>query len=209
MGIINIIFIRGFWNRILPFIYRRRERAKGARNSQKIETQVAGSNRTVKMSGKKIVEKAAKTIDWDGMSKLLISDNARREFFNLRRAYEEVKRTLDTKFSQEPQPIDWEYYRKGIGSRLVDMYKEAYEGVKIPKYVDKVTPEYKPKFEALEAKEAEQKSLQESERLEKEIAKIQELKKKITTMTADEYFAQYPELKAKFDEEIKNDYWGY
>jgi len=163
------------------------------------------------MSGKKIVEKAAKTIDWDGMSKLLISDNARREFFNLRRAYEEVKRTLDTKFSQEPQPIDWEYYRKGIGSRLVDMYKEAYEGVKIPKYVDKVTPEYKPKFEALlkEAKEAEQKSLQESERLEKEIAKIQELKKKITTMTADEYFAQYPELKAKFDEEIKNDYWGY
>jgi len=163
------------------------------------------------MSGKKIVEKAAKTIDWDGMSKLLISDNARREFFNLRRAYEEVKRTLDTKFSQEPQPIDWEYYRKGIGSRLVDMYKEAYEGVKIPKYVDKVTPEYKPKFEALlkEAKEAEQRSLQESERLEKEIAKIQELKKKITTMTADEYFAQYPELKAKFDEEIKNDYWGY
>lgn len=163
------------------------------------------------MSGKKIVEKAAKTIDWDGMSKLLISDNARREFFNLRRAYEEVNRTLDTKFSQEPQPIDWEYYRKGIGSRLVDMYKEAYEGVKIPKYVDKVTPEYKPKFEALlkEAKEAEQKSLQESERLEKEIAKIQELKKKITTMTADEYFAQYPELKAKFDEEIKNDYWGY
>jgi len=162
-------------------------------------------------SGKKIVEKAAKTIDWDGMSKLLISDSARREFFNLRRAYEEVKRTLDTKFSQEPQPIDWEYYRKGIGSRLVDMYKEAYEGVQIPKYVDKVTPEYKPKFDALlkEAKEAEQKSLQESERLEKEILKIQELKKKITTMTADEYFAEYPELKARFDEEMKNDNWGY
>lgn len=28
---------------------------------------------------------------------------------------------------QEPQPIDWEYYRKGIGPKLVDMYKEAYE----------------------------------------------------------------------------------
>lgn len=162
-------------------------------------------------SGKKLVEKAAKTIDWDGMSKLLISDSARKEFFNLRRAYEEVKRTLDTKFSQEPQPIDWEFYRKGIGSRLVDMYKEAHDSIKIPKFVDKVTPEYKPKFDALlkEAKEAEQKSLQESERLEKEIAKIQELKKKITTMTADEYFAEYPELKARFDEEIKNDFYGY
>jgi len=28
---------------------------------------------------------------------------------------------------QEPEPIDWEYYRKGIGSKLVDMYKEAYD----------------------------------------------------------------------------------
>lgn len=30
---------------------------------------------------------------------------------------------------QEPEPIDWEYYRKGIGSRLVDMYKEAYDSM--------------------------------------------------------------------------------
>jgi hypothetical protein len=28
---------------------------------------------------------------------------------------------------QEPQPIDWEYYKKGIGSKVVDMYKQAYE----------------------------------------------------------------------------------
>lgn len=33
---------------------------------------------------------------------------------------------------QEPEPIDWEYYRKGIGSRLVDMYKEAYESNYLP-----------------------------------------------------------------------------
>ena len=44
---------------------------------------------------------------------------------------------------------------------------EAYDSIEIPKYVDKVTPEYKPKFDALlvELKEAEQKSLKESERL--------------------------------------------
>ncbi|KAH9287894.1 hypothetical protein KI387_032011, partial [Taxus chinensis] len=129
-------------------------------------------------SGKNVVEKAVKTIDWDGMAKLLVTDAARKEFLNLRRTYEEVKRTLDTKFNQEPQPINWEYYRKGLGSNIVDMYKQAYESIQIPKYVDKVTPEYKPKFDALlkEAKEAEQKSLQESEKLDKEIAKIQELK---------------------------------
>lgn len=92
-----------------------------------------------------------------------------------------------------------------------------------------------------ELKEAEQQSLKESERLEKEIADVQELKvmftwpwcwsslsdlfsfallsmltytcfvkqTKLGTMTADEYFEKHPELKKKFDDEIRNDYWGY
>jgi hypothetical protein len=34
------------------------------------------------------------------------------------------------------------------------------------------------------------------------------VQKKISTMTADEYFEKHPELK-KFDDEIRNDYWGY
>ncbi|KAG6763578.1 hypothetical protein POTOM_031004 [Populus tomentosa] len=168
------------------------------------------------MSGpsKKVVDvafKASRTIDWDGMAKLLVSDEARKEFATLRRA-----------FNEEPEPIDWEYYRRGIGSRLVDMYKQAYESIEIPKFQDKVTPEYKPKFDQLvransailivilvELKEAEQQSLKESERLEKEIAEVQELKTKISTMTAEEYFEKHPELKKKFDDEIRNDYWGY
>ncbi|TYH87960.1 hypothetical protein ES332_D01G154400v1 [Gossypium tomentosum] len=165
-------------------------------------------------AGKKVVDvafKAGKSIDWEGMAKLLVSDEARKEFATLRRTFDEVNSTLQTKFSQEPEPIDWEYYRKGIGSRLVDMYKEAYESVEIPKFVDTVTPQFKPKFDALlvELKEAEEKSLKESERLEKEIADLQELKQKISTMTADEYFEKHPELKKKFDDEIRNDNWGY
>jgi len=165
-------------------------------------------------TGKKIADltfKASKSIDWDGMAKLLVSGEARKEFATLRRAFDEVNTTLQTKFSQEPEPVDWEYYRKGIGSRLVDMYKEAYDSIEIPKYEDKVTKEYKPKFDALmvELKEAEEKSLKESERLEKEIAEVQDLKKNFSTMTADDYFAKHPELKKKFDDEIRNDYWGY
>ncbi|XP_073291777.1 ATP synthase subunit d, mitochondrial-like [Primulina huaijiensis] len=165
-------------------------------------------------AGKKVVDvafKAGKNIDWEGMAKLMVFDEARKEFATLRRAFDEVNSQLQTKFSQEPEPIDWEYYRKGIGSRLVDMYKQAYDEIKIPQYVDNVTPQYKPKFDALlvELKEAEEKSLKESERLEKEIQEVQQLKKKLSTMTADEYFAKHPELKKKFDDEIRNDYWGY
>ncbi|CAN6223163.1 unnamed protein product [Urochloa humidicola] len=170
------------------------------------------------MSGSGVVKKVAgaaaksgKAIDWDGLAKMLVSEEARKEFANLRRTFEDVNHQLQTKFSQEPQPIDWEYYRKGIGSKVVDMYKEAYESIEIPKYVDTVTPQYKPKFDALlvEMKEAEKASLKESERIEKEVAEMKEMKKKISTMTADEYFAKHPELKQKFDDEIRNDYWGY
>ncbi|KAI3831454.1 hypothetical protein MKX03_011246 [Papaver bracteatum] len=165
-------------------------------------------------AGKKIVDvakKASKGIDWDGMAKLLVSEEARKEFSTLRRAFDEVNSTLQTKFSMEPEPIDWEYYRKGIGPRVVNMYKEAYDNIQVPKYVDTVTPQFKPQFDALlvELKEAEQNSLKETERLDKEIAEVQELKRKISTMTANEYFEKHPELKKKFDEEIRNDYWGY
>ncbi|XP_066399038.1 ATP synthase subunit d, mitochondrial-like [Miscanthus floridulus] len=155
--------------------------------------------------------KVGKAINWDGLAKMLVSEEARKEFANLRRTFDDVNHQLQTKFSQEPQPIDWEYYRKGIGSKVVDMYKEAYESIEIPKYVDTVTPQYKPKFDALlvEMKEAEKASLKESEKIEKEIAEMKEMKKKISTMTADEYFAKHPELKQKFDDEIRNDYWGY
>ncbi|PPD70996.1 hypothetical protein GOBAR_DD32124 [Gossypium barbadense] len=53
---------------------------------------------------------------------------------------------------------------------------------KIPKFVDTGTPQFKPKFDALQ---------------------------KISTMTVDEYFEKHPELKKKFDDEIHNDNWGY
>uniref|UniRef100_A0A0E0IDE2 Uncharacterized protein n=1 Tax=Oryza nivara TaxID=4536 RepID=A0A0E0IDE2_ORYNI len=159
------------------------------------------------MSGngvKKVAEvaaKAGKAIDWEGMAKMLVSDEARKEFNTLRRTFEDVNHQLQTKFSQEPQPIDWDE----------DTKHEINAGIEIPKYVDTVTPQYKPKFDALlvELKEAEKESLKESERIEKELAELQEMKKNISTMTADEYFAKHPEVKQKFDDEIRNDNWGY
>ncbi|MFQ6649519.1 hypothetical protein Gotur_023295 [Gossypium turneri] len=42
--------------------------------------------------GKKVVDvtfKASKNIDWEGMAKLLVSDEARKEFATLRRTFDE------------------------------------------------------------------------------------------------------------------------
>lgn len=54
-------------------------------------------------AGKKVADvafKASRTIDWEGMAKVLVTDEARREFSNLRRAFDEVNTQLQTKFSQ-------------------------------------------------------------------------------------------------------------
>ena len=54
-------------------------------------------------AGKKAVDvafKAGKCIDWDGMAKLMVSEEARKEFSTLRRAFDEVNTALQTKFSQ-------------------------------------------------------------------------------------------------------------
>lgn len=77
------------------------------------ESRLGGEKITEKMSGagKKVVDvafKAGKNIDWEGMAKLLVSDEARREFSNLRRAFDDVNSQLQTKFSQvrsNPIPI--------------------------------------------------------------------------------------------------------
>ena len=58
--------------------------------------------------GKKVADvafKASKTIDWDGMAKMIVTDEARKEFSSLRRAFEEVNSTLQTKFSQVSKSI--------------------------------------------------------------------------------------------------------
>ncbi len=59
-------------------------------------------------AGKKITDvafKASKNIDWDGMARLLVTDEARKEFATLRRAFDEVNSQLQTKFSQVPSPL--------------------------------------------------------------------------------------------------------
>lgn len=59
-------------------------------------------------AGKKVADvafKASRTIDWEGMAKVLVTDEARREFSNLRRAFDEVNTQLQTKFSQVNLPI--------------------------------------------------------------------------------------------------------
>lgn len=78
------------------------------------------------MSGngvKKVAEvaaKAGKAIDWEGMAKMLVSDEARKEFNTLRRTFEDVNHQLQTKFSQvfTTPPPPPHTRRRRIGPRV-------------------------------------------------------------------------------------------
>ncbi|MCO5554767.1 hypothetical protein L7F22_008301 [Adiantum nelumboides] len=134
--------------------------------------------------------------------------------------------------TKKPKPIDWEFYRKRLNPGIVDMFQKSYEramllierldsaltfgnilasALKIPKFEDTVTPEYKKKFDALMVKVTEQEEISRKKIAEckANLKKLREEKEALTTMTANEYFAKHPELKDKFDEEIRNHNWGY
>jgi hypothetical protein len=72
---------------------------------QQAEGGVSGGPENMSGNGaKKVVDAAVKAgrtiIDWDGMAKLLVTDEARKEFAALRRAFDDVNHQLQTKFSQ-------------------------------------------------------------------------------------------------------------
>ena len=57
-----------------------------------------------KTSRKKVADvafMAGKKIEWKGMVKVLVLDEAHREFSNLRRAFHKVNTQLETNFSQQ------------------------------------------------------------------------------------------------------------
>lgn len=49
--------------------------------------------------GKKIAKVISKGIDWDHITKAVVSDEGRRELFSLRRSFDDVSNTLETKFN--------------------------------------------------------------------------------------------------------------
>ena len=54
--------------------------------------------------------KVGKNLDWDGMTKLLVLDEARKEFSNLCRAFDEVNSQLQTMFSYVPSFLSTNLY---------------------------------------------------------------------------------------------------
>eukprot|EP00475_Leptophrys_vorax_P041762 TRINITY_DN78815_c0_g1_i1.p1 TRINITY_DN78815_c0_g1~~TRINITY_DN78815_c0_g1_i1.p1 ORF type:complete len:190 (-),score=30.38 TRINITY_DN78815_c0_g1_i1:186-674(-) len=162
------------------------------------------------MSAKQVA-RAFRSIDWDKLAKVVVSEEGKREMAALRRAHDEVSGILDTKFNQKLVDIDWSFYRSKLNPKIVDMFEKSYKDVQIPEYVDTLTPEFEKEHQKLvaQAAEEEEHSKVEAARLKGEIEKIRAQKDALKSMTVDEYLSKNPALKQKIDEEIRNQNWGY
>ncbi|CAI7931934.1 unnamed protein product [Closterium sp. NIES-54] len=58
------------------------------------------------MSGKAAVQRAFKAIDWEKLSRVVVSEEGKREMAALKRAHDEVSHTLNTKFNEVWLPVD-------------------------------------------------------------------------------------------------------
>ncbi|KAH8937472.1 hypothetical protein BDL97_16G030300 [Sphagnum fallax] len=142
------------------------------------------------MSGK-AVARVGKSIDWDHLSKVVVSDAGKRDLATLRRAYDDVAATLNEKFSLKPSSMNWEFYKHKLGPSVVNIFQQPYGAL------DK------------EALAEEEDSKRKIVMLEKEIDNVREQKAALSTITVDDYFAKHPEVKDKIDDEIRNHNWGY
>ncbi|EIE20405.1 hypothetical protein COCSUDRAFT_57553 [Coccomyxa subellipsoidea C-169] len=148
-------------------------------------------------------ELAVKEPDWDTFYSLVTSDEAKREVGSLRAQFNELRQKL-SKPSTAPKEINWDEFKE-VDAAILDTFKKAFAGVKIPKYdvteaLKKVDGEFEPLLKSSEELEAYSKKRYEE--IQKEISTIDEETEKLNSRTVDDELAADPELTKEVDEEI-------
>jgi len=148
-------------------------------------------------------------LDWSDISKIVVSEEGKKELASLRKAYEEIMAFIRS----DPgpvEPIDWDALSKNSGApSIVEMFKQAYTNINIPKIDDSMLKEFESEFAQLQ-KEAE-KSKQEAElrlqEIDREIQNIDAAIARLHTTTIDEELDANPALARQIDKEISEHKW--
>lgn len=135
------------------------------------------------------------------MSKIVQSDQGKRELASLRNTILELERAVGNAQAGTGEP-DWSKYKKQLDGSIVEKFEQAYKTMKIPKYEDKEVQNVAARFQAIvdQAEKISAASKQRVAAIEKEMAQIAEEKKRLLTTTIDEELSHDPELAKKIDE---------
>ena len=144
---------------------------------------------------------ASETVDWEGISKIVQSDQGKRELASLRNSMLELERAVGTAAASSAVP-DWAKYKKQLDGSIVEKFEKAYSSMKIPAYEDKEVQNVAARFKAI-VEQAEKLSADSKARvavIQKELEQIEAEKKRLLTTTIDEELANNPDLAKQIDE---------
>lgn len=144
---------------------------------------------------------ASDSIDWDGLSKIIQSDQGKRELASLRNTILDLERAVGSVQGGAGGP-DWSKYATQLDGSIVEKFEQAYKSMKIPKYEDKEIQQVAGRFKAImeQAQKISAASKGRVAEIEKELGQIENEKKRLLTTTIDEELAHDPELAKKIDE---------
>jgi len=130
-------------------------------------------------------------VDWDEMAKLVTTAAGKRELSQLRSTIQDL---IQKATVPKSEPIDWEKFKKETGMpELVSAYEKAFKGMVFPKYPGTEIADCMAELKALE--QSIDKDIEASKpelvRIEKELAKLEQMDEAIEDMKLDEFVAAY------------------
>ena len=147
---------------------------------------------------------------WDTAISQNATDETKRELASLAKTMADIRDVVQRDASRSTE-VDFAKFKRQLTNspEIVEMFQKAYSTLKLPKYESSEIQDVQKAFKVLEeeAKKQAAESAKRIEELEKELVLLKEERESLERVTMDEIFEREPEMREKFNEQIKKDEW--
>jgi F-type H+-transporting ATPase subunit d len=147
---------------------------------------------------------------WDTAISQNATDETKRELASLAKTMADIRDAVQRDASRSTE-VDFAKFKRQLTNspEIVEMFQKAYSTLKLPKYESSEIQDVQKAFKVLEeeAKKQAAESAKRIEELEKELVLLKEERESLERVTMDEIFEREPEMREKFNEQIKKDEW--
>ena len=147
---------------------------------------------------------------WDTAIAQGATEETKRELASLAKTMADIKDAVQRDADRSTN-VDFAKFKQQLTNspEIVDLFQKAYTTLKLPKYESMEVEDVTKAFKVLEdeAKKQAAESAKRIEELEKELVLLKEERESLERVTMDEIFEREPEMREKFNEQIKKDEW--
>lgn len=157
-----------------------------------------------KMAARRVGQKV---VDWVKLQQAVPAE-VRGDFLAFRGKYESSKARMNA-YPEQPQPIDWSFYKSNIAKPgFVEEFEKKFNSLEVPYPKDTASSRLAERQKEIEeqSQEAIKNSKAEAARLKQELHNLQS-EKPYEEMTIDEYLADKPELREQIQKDTDNYIW--